>query len=106
MPEVDPFVIKHLNAMSSVVRNENLLAVVDHHAVGELQVLGAAKLVQDVAGLVEDDHAHHLALHDDDAALVVDGDSSRMLKDIGTEFAHKLTVLVVNLDLERIVKYH
>ena len=92
--------------MSSVVRNENLLAVVDHHAVGELQVLGAAKLVQDVAGLVEDDHAHHLALHDDDAALVVDGDSSRMLQDIGTEFAHKLTVLVVNLDLERIVKYH
>ena len=88
--------------MSSVVRNENLLAVVDHHAVGELQVLGAAKLVQDVAGLVEDDHAHHLALDDDDAAFVVDGDSPRVLKDIGTEFSYKLTVLVVDLDLKSI----
>ena len=86
--------------MSSVVRNENLLSVVDHHAVGELQVLGAAELVQDVAGLVEDDHAHHLALYDDDAALVVNSDSPRVLKDIGTEFAYKLTVLVVDLDLK------
>ena len=46
--------------MSSVVRNENLLAVVHHHAVGELQVLGAAKLVQDVAHLIKYNHTHDL----------------------------------------------
>ena len=34
--------------------------IIDHHPVGELEVLGAAKLVQHVAVLVEDDHPHHL----------------------------------------------
>ena len=100
LSEVDTFVVKHLNAVSSVIRNENFLPIVDHYPIGELQVLGAAKLVEDVAGLVEDDHAHHLALHDDDATFVVDGDAPGVLKNIGTEFAYKLTILVVDLDLK------
>ena len=50
--------------------------------------------------LIEDDDAHDLALHDDDAALVVDADAARVLQDVRTELAHELTVLVVDLDLK------
>ena len=99
LTEVDALVVKHLDAVRPVIRDENLLTVIDHHAIGKLQVLGAAKLVEDVAGLVEDDHAHHLALHHDDAALVIHGHPAGMLQDVGTEFPHKLSILVVDLDL-------
>ena len=100
LTEVDALVVKHLDAVRPVIRDENLLPVVDHHAIGKLQVLGAAKLVEDVAALVEDDHAHHLALHHDDAALVIHGHPAGMLQDVGTKFPHKLSILVVNLDLQ------
>ncbi len=41
----------------------------------------------------------YLALYDDDAALVVDTDAARVLQDVRAKLAHKLTVLVVDLDL-------
>ena len=54
------FVVEDLDAVGSVVADEDLLPVVDDHPVGELQVLRAAELVQHVAKLVEDNHPHHL----------------------------------------------
>ena len=53
-----------------------------------------------VVHLVKDDDSHDLALDDNDSALVVDADSARMLQNVGAEFAHELTVLVVDLNLE------
>ena len=50
--------------------------------------------------LIEDDDPHDLALDDDDAALVVDAHAARVLQDVGAELAHKLAVLVVDLDLQ------
>lgn len=41
----------------------------------------------------------HLALDDDDATLVVHCDATRVLQNIGAKFAHKLSVLVVDLYL-------
>lgn len=101
LPQILALVVEDLDAVGPVVANEDLLLVVDHHAVGELQVLGAAKLVQHIAVLVEDNHAHHLALHHDDPALVVHGHAARMLQYGGSELAHELAVLVVDLDLVR-----
>ena len=43
----------------------------------------------------------HLALHHDDPAFVVNANSARMLKDVRAKLSHKLTVLVVYLDLMR-----
>ena len=62
-------------------------------------MLRTAELVQHVAHLIENDDAHHFALDDDDAALAVDRDAARMLQHVGSEFASKLAVLVVDLDL-------
>ena len=71
LPQVLSLVVEDLDAVSPIVRYEDFLSVVDDDPVGELQVLGAPELVEDVAHLVEDDDAHHLALNHDDAALVV-----------------------------------
>ena len=101
MPQVLPLVVEDFDAVCPIVGYEDLLAVVDHNPVGELEVFGAAKLVQDLAQLVEDDDAHHLALHHDDPAVVVHAHAARMLKDVGAELAHKLAVLVVDLDLQQ-----
>lgn len=101
MPEVDAFVVKDLDTVRPVVGNEDLLAVVDHHSVGELEVLGAAEFVQHVASLVEDDDSHNLAFDHDDPAFIVDRHASRVLQDIGTKFSHELPILVINLDLEQ-----
>merc|ERR1719278_591780 len=95
------FVVEDLDAVGSVVADEDLLPVVDDHPVGELQVLRAAELVQYVAKLVEDDHPHHLALDHDDPSFVVNANSARMLKDVRAKLSHKLPVLVVDLDLVR-----
>ena len=100
LPEVDTFVVKDLDTVRPVVRYEDLLAVIDHHPIGELQVLRATKLVKDVARLIEDDDAHDFALHDDYAALVVDRNATWVLEDIGTKLTYKLAILVVNLDLK------
>lgn len=101
LPQVLALVVEHLDAVRPVVGYEDLLFVVDHHTVGEFQVLGTAELDQHVAGLVEYDDAHHLALDHHDAALVVDGDAARVLQYVGAELAHELPVLVVDLDLVR-----
>jgi len=101
LPEEVAFVVEDLDAVGSVVADEDLLPVVDDHPVGELEVLRAAELVQHVAKLVEDDHPHYLALHHDDPAFVVNANSARMLKDVRAKLSHKLPVLVVYLDLVR-----
>lgn len=65
------------------------------------QMLGASELLQHVAHLIEDEHAHHLALDHDDTALVVHGHASRMLQNVRAELANELAVLVVDLNLMR-----
>ena len=101
MAEVNALVVEHLDAMRSVVGDEDLLSVVDHHSIGKLQMLGTSKLVEDISRLVKNDHAHYFTLHNYDAAFIVHGNTSWVLEDVGTKFAHKLTILVVNLDLKR-----
>ena len=100
LSEVDTFVVKDFDAVSTVVRNKNLLAIIDHHSIGKFKVLGTPKLIEYIAGLVENDHTHHFAFNNDDAAFIINGDSARMLQNIGTKFANKLTILVINLDLK------
>ena len=60
LPKEIALVVEDLDAVGAVVTDEDLLPVVDDHPVGELEVLRAAKLVEHVAQLVEDDHPHHL----------------------------------------------
>ena len=60
--------------MSPVVTDVDLHVVIDNNAVGELQITGAAELVEDVTDHVEDDDPHDLAFHDNDAAVVVSSD--------------------------------
>ena len=48
---VDPLVVEHLDAVSPVVRDEDLLTIINHHTVGELQVLGTAEFAQNIAHL-------------------------------------------------------
>ena len=60
LPKKVSFIIKYFYTVSSVVTDEYLLSVIDHHTVGELQMFGAAELVQNVPHLVKDDHPHHL----------------------------------------------
>lgn len=62
-------------------------------------MLGATELLQNIAHLVENDYAHNFAFDHHNASLVVDGDATRVLQDVGTEFSHELTVLVVYLYL-------
>ena len=100
LPEVDSFIIKDFNTVCSVVRDEDFLSIIDDDAIGELQVLGASKLVHDIASLIKNDHTHNFTFNYDDPPFVIDGHSARMLQNIGTKFANKLTVLVVNLNLK------
>jgi hypothetical protein len=94
------FVVEDLDAMRAIIADEYLVSGVRAAAaVGELEVLGAVELVQDGAHQVEDDDTHDLALDDHDAVLRVYANASRVLKDVGAEFAKKVTVLVVDLDL-------
>ena len=60
LPQEVAVIVEHLNAVSSVVADEDLLPVIDHNAVGELQVLGAAKLVEDVSHLIKNNDTHDL----------------------------------------------
>ena len=100
LPEVDTFIVEDLDTVSPVVWNENLLAIIDNYAIGELQMLGTTKLVENIAGLIENDDSHNLAFHYNDSAFVVNGNSSGVLQNIGAKFTHKLAILVVNLDLK------
>ena len=60
LPKEIALVVEDLDAVRTVVTDEDLLPVVDDDPVGELEVLRATKLVQHVAQLVKDDHPHHL----------------------------------------------
>lgn len=60
LSEVSTLVVEDLDAMSAIVRDEDLLSIVDNDTIGKLEMLGAAKLVQDVAQLIKDDDAHDL----------------------------------------------
>ena len=60
LPKEIALVVEDLDAVGAVVTDEDLLPVVDDHPVGELEVLGAAKLVQHISQLVENDDPHHL----------------------------------------------
>lgn len=94
------FVVEDLDAVGAIIADEYLVSGVwAAAAVGELEVLGAVELVQDGAHQVEDDDAHDLALDDHDAVLRVHADASRVLQDVRAEFAQKVPVLVVDLDL-------
>ena len=46
--------------MSSVIADEDFLAVVDHNSVREFQVLRAPELVEDIAHLIKNNHTHDL----------------------------------------------
>jgi hypothetical protein len=92
-------VVEHLDTMGPIVRYEYLLFVIATHAIGKLQVFRTVKLVQYIAELVEDNHAHDLAFHDNYTAFGVDAHAARMLQYVGTELAHKLSILVVDLYL-------
>jgi hypothetical protein len=75
------------------------LLVIHHNSVCKFEVLAAVKLAQHVAHQVEYNDTHHFALDNDNVAFVVDGHTTRMLQDVGAEFAHKLAILIVNLNL-------
>ena len=99
LPEVDLFIVEDLDTVRSVVRDENFLAIVNHYSIGKLQMLGTTKLIENIATLVKNDDSHDFALNDYDTTLVVHGNSSGMLQNVGTKFTHKLAILIVNLNL-------
>ena len=101
MTKVVSFVVEHLDTVSSVVADEDLHVVVDHNTIGELEDLRAVELVEDVANHVKDDNPHDLALHHDDSATVVGGDSARMLENVGTKLPDELTELGEYLNLRK-----
>lgn len=101
LPKEVALIVEDLDAVGTVVTDEDLLPVVDDDPVGELEVLRAAELVEHVAQLVEDDHPHHLALDHNNPPFVVDTNPARVLQDIRPKLPHKLSVLVVDLDLVR-----
>ena len=87
--------------MRSVVTDEDFHGVIHHNTVGKLQEAGATELVEDVTNHVEDDNPHDLALHHDDSATVVGGDSARMLENVGTKLPDELTELCEYLNLRK-----
>ena len=78
--------------MRAVVGDEDLLTVVNDNTVGKFQMFGAAKFIENVAHLIEDDDAHHFAFDNNDATLGINAHASRMLKDVGAKLPHKLPV--------------
>ena len=51
LSEVDTFVVKDLDTVSSIIWDENLLAIIDNDPVRELQMLGATEFVENIASL-------------------------------------------------------
>ena len=60
LPQEVAVIVEHLDAVSSVVADEDLLSVIDHDTVRELQVLGTAELVEDVSHLIKNNDTHDL----------------------------------------------
>ena len=100
LTQEDSLVVEDFHTMSSVVTDEYFFLVVDHHTIWKLEVLGTTKFIQHITHLIKYDDTHHLALNNDDSALVVHRHSSRMLKDIRAKFTDKLAILVVDLNLK------
>ena len=63
---------------------------------GELPIFGTAKFVEKIAGLIENDDSHNLAFHYNDAAFVVDGNSSGVLENIGAKFTPSLEKIIIS----------
>ncbi len=57
-----------------------------------------------ITNLIKDDDSHDLALHNNDSTLIVHTNTPGMLQNVGSKLAHKLAILVINLDLKRITK--
>lgn len=87
------------HAMSPIIADEDLLLVVGHDAVRKLQILRTAELLQYVPVHVEYQDTHDFAFHHHDSALAVHRHAARMLQNGRSEFAQKLSVLIVDLDL-------
>ncbi len=51
LTQIDSVVVEDFDAVRSVVGDEDLLTVVDHHTVREFKVFRAAKFVKDIAHL-------------------------------------------------------
>lgn len=47
----------------------------------------------------EDDDTHHLAFNYDDTSLVINTNTTRVLKNVSSKFAKELAILIVDLDL-------
>jgi len=99
LTEVISLVVEHLDTVGPVVADVDLHAVVHNNSIGELEVAGTAELVEDVPEHVKDDHPHDLALHHNDAAVVVSGDSPGMLEYVSSELPDELAVFGEDLDL-------
>jgi hypothetical protein len=99
LTQIVAFIAEHLNAMSTIVADEDFVLVVRAHPVGEFQIARAAELLEDIAERVEDDHAHDLALNNNNTALMVDTHATGVLQNVRTEFTKELSVLVVDLNL-------
>lgn len=99
LPQEDSLVVEDLHTVSSIVANEDFLLVIYNHPIWKFQVLGASKFVDDVSKLIKDDNTHDFAFYNDNSSFVVDGHSPWVLQYIGSKFADKLTILVVDLDL-------
>ena len=69
------FVGEDFDAMRSIVGDEDLLFVVATHSIGKFQIFRAGEFIPHVAIDIEDEHAHHLALHDDDMTHIVHTDA-------------------------------
>lgn len=109
-------VVEDLNAIQTVVTDENLILIVDTDVVRELQAIGTIEAVQEISVPVEDDDSHDLkeltefplnevdgclALDDRNTTTAVHCKSARMFQDIGSKATHETTSLVVNLNLSR-----
>ena len=71
LPKIISLIVEHFDAVSAIVRDENLHLIVNHNTVGKLQVPRAGELVEHVADHVEDDNSHHLALDNHNTPPIV-----------------------------------
>jgi hypothetical protein len=101
LPKVVSLIVEHLDAVRPVVADVDLHAVVHNNTIGELQVAGTTELVKNIPEHVEDDDPHDLALHNNDAAMIVSGDSTRMLENVGSKLPDELSILGEDLDLQK-----
>ena len=89
----------YLDTVSTIIRDENLLLVIDNNTIRELQVIWTVELMSNIAVLIKNNNSHHFALNNDDSSLVVYSNSSWITEGISTKLAHKLSILVIDLDL-------